>query len=56
VLKAGQDLNVRAIITGRVRHACNMLIIQSDLVDVSTGTQLWAITSTGRSPTSWRRG
>jgi serine/threonine-protein kinase len=40
-LKAGQDLNVRAVITGRVTTRGNMLIIQSDLVDVSTGTQLW---------------
>jgi TolB-like protein/Flp pilus assembly protein TadD len=40
-LKAGQDLNVRAVITGRVTTRGNMLIIQSDLVDVSTGSQLW---------------
>ena len=54
-LKAGQELNVRAVITGRVTTRGNMLIIQSDLVDVehrhrSSG----AISTTGRSPTSWR--
>jgi serine/threonine-protein kinase len=40
-LKAGQDLNVRAVITGRVTTRGNMLVIQSDLVDVRTGAQLW---------------
>ncbi len=40
-LRAGKDLNVHAVITGRVTTRGNMLIIQSDLVEVSTGTQLW---------------
>jgi serine/threonine protein kinase/Tfp pilus assembly protein PilF len=40
-LKAGQDLNVRAVITGRITTRGNMLIIQSDLVDVRNGSQLW---------------
>jgi TolB-like protein/Flp pilus assembly protein TadD len=39
--KAGRDLNVRAVITGRVTIRGNMLNVQSDLVDVSTGSQLW---------------
>jgi eukaryotic-like serine/threonine-protein kinase len=41
LLKAGQDLNVRAVITGRITTRGNMLIIQSDLVDVRNGSQLW---------------
>jgi TolB-like protein/Flp pilus assembly protein TadD len=40
-LKAGQELNVRAVITGRITTRGNMLIIQSDLVDVNNGSQLW---------------
>jgi serine/threonine protein kinase/Flp pilus assembly protein TadD len=40
-LKAGQDLNVRAVITGKITTRGNLLIIQSDLVDVRTGAQLW---------------
>jgi serine/threonine protein kinase/tetratricopeptide (TPR) repeat protein len=40
-LKAGQDLNVRAVITGRITARGNTLIIQSDLVDVRNGSQLW---------------
>jgi serine/threonine protein kinase/TolB-like protein/Flp pilus assembly protein TadD len=40
-LKAGQDLNVRAVITGRVTTRGNMLVVQSDLVDVKDGSQLW---------------
>jgi serine/threonine protein kinase/tetratricopeptide (TPR) repeat protein len=39
--KAGRDLNVRAVITGRITIRGNMLNVQSDLVDVSTGSQLW---------------
>jgi TolB-like protein/Flp pilus assembly protein TadD len=40
-LKAGRDLNVRAIITGRITTRGNLLIVQADLVDVKTGSQLW---------------
>jgi serine/threonine-protein kinase len=39
--KAGRDLNVRAVITGRVTTRGNVLVIQSDLMDVSNGSQLW---------------
>jgi serine/threonine protein kinase/tetratricopeptide (TPR) repeat protein len=39
--KAGRDLNVRAVITGRITMRGNVLNVQSDLVDVSTGAQLW---------------
>jgi TolB-like protein/cytochrome c-type biogenesis protein CcmH/NrfG len=40
-VKAGHDLNVRAIITGRVTTRGNVLIVQSDLIDVETGSQVW---------------
>ena len=40
-LKAGRDLSVRAVITGRITTRGNLLIIQADLVDVKTGSQLW---------------
>jgi TolB-like protein/Flp pilus assembly protein TadD len=39
--KAGRDLNVRAVITGRVTTRGSVLIIQSDLMDVTDGSQLW---------------
>jgi serine/threonine protein kinase/Flp pilus assembly protein TadD len=40
-VKAGQELNVRAVITGRVTTRGNRLVVQSDLVDVRNGSQLW---------------
>src|SRR5438093_5579965 len=40
-LKAGRDLDVRAVITGRVTPRGNLLIVQSDLIDVANGAQLW---------------
>ena len=40
-LKAGHDLNVGAIITGRITTRGNLLTVQADLVDVRTGSQLW---------------
>ena len=40
-LKAGRDLDVRAVITGRVTTRGNLLIVQSDLIDVANGAQLW---------------
>ena len=40
-VKAGRELNVRAVITGRVTKRGNQLIVQSDLVDVRDGSQLW---------------
>ena len=39
--KAGQDLNARAVITGRVTTRGDRLIIQADLMDVTKGSQLW---------------
>ena len=41
LLQAGQDLNVRAVITGTVTTRGDMLIVQADLVDVTNGSQLW---------------
>ncbi len=40
-LKAGHDLGVGAVITGRITTRGNLLIVQADLVDVRTGSQLW---------------
>src|SRR5205085_2524721 len=37
----GRELNVRAVLTGRVRQAGDALNIQVDLVDATTGAQLW---------------
>jgi serine/threonine protein kinase/Flp pilus assembly protein TadD len=40
-LKAGRELNARAVITGRVSTRGNQLIIQCDMMDVSGATQIW---------------
>jgi TolB-like protein len=40
-LKAGRELNVRTVMTGRVTMRGNILVIQSDLMDVTNGSQLW---------------
>jgi serine/threonine-protein kinase len=37
----GRELNVRAVLTGRVRQMGDRLNIQVDLADASTGAQLW---------------
>jgi TolB-like protein/Flp pilus assembly protein TadD len=39
--KVGQDLHVRAILTGRVVHRGDSLNIQTELVDVGEVSQLW---------------
>jgi serine/threonine-protein kinase len=39
--QVGRELNVRSVLTGRVRQAGDRLNIQVDLVDTSTGAQLW---------------
>src|SRR6267378_3441734 len=39
--KIGHDLNVRAMVTGRVQQRGDDLIIQAELVDVEKGSQLW---------------
>jgi serine/threonine-protein kinase len=40
-LKAGHDLSVRAVITGRITTRGNTIVVQSDLIDVANGSQLW---------------
>jgi serine/threonine protein kinase/tetratricopeptide (TPR) repeat protein len=37
----GRELNVRAVLTGRIMHVGSSLRIGSELVDVATGSQLW---------------
>jgi serine/threonine protein kinase/Tfp pilus assembly protein PilF len=39
--KAGRDLNVRAVLTGKVVQRGDTLILQAELVDVAEGSQLW---------------
>jgi eukaryotic-like serine/threonine-protein kinase len=37
----GRELNVRAVLTGRIMHVGTSLRIGTELVDVATGSQLW---------------
>ena len=37
----GRELNVRAVLTGRIMHVGGALRIGAELVDVATGSQLW---------------
>jgi serine/threonine protein kinase/tetratricopeptide (TPR) repeat protein len=37
----GRELNVRAVLTGRMMHGGGSLRIRTELVDVATGSQLW---------------
>ena len=37
----GRELNVRAVLTGRIMHSGESLRIGTELVDVATGSQLW---------------
>ena len=39
--KLGRDLSVDAVLTGRVQQLSDSLLIQADLVKISTGSQLW---------------
>ena len=39
--KAGQELHVGAVLTGRLQQRGDMLIVQAELVDVDKGVQLW---------------
>ena len=39
--KVGQDLRVRAVLTGRVLQRGDTLIVQTELVDAEKGSQLW---------------
>ena len=47
----GRDLNVKAIVTGRVSLRNDRLVIGAELMRVSDGAQLWGISTTGRSRT-----
>ena len=40
-LAIGSELNVRAILTGRVRQVGDSLVIKTELVDVIDGSRLW---------------
>jgi serine/threonine protein kinase/Tfp pilus assembly protein PilF len=39
--KVGHELGVRAVLSGRLLRRDNMLVVRAELVDVSTGSQLW---------------
>ena len=39
--KVGQDLHVRAVLTGRLLERGDTLIVHAELVDVEKGSQLW---------------
>jgi TolB-like protein/Tfp pilus assembly protein PilF/predicted Ser/Thr protein kinase len=39
--KVGQDLKVRAVLSGRVLQRGDTLIVRTELMDVTTGSQLW---------------
>ncbi len=39
--KVGRDLGVGAVLVGRIRPHGELLTVQTELVDVSSGTQLW---------------
>jgi serine/threonine-protein kinase len=40
-LKAGRELGVRAVLTGRVLQQVNSLVVQAELTDVKRGSQMW---------------
>ena len=39
--KLGRDLSIDAVLTGRVQQLPDSLVVQADLVNVHTGSQLW---------------
>jgi len=39
--KVGRDLNVRAVLSGKVIQRGDVLVIRADLVDVASGSELW---------------
>jgi serine/threonine protein kinase/Tfp pilus assembly protein PilF len=39
--QVGRELNVRAVLTGRVRHLGDVLMIGTELIDVETDSHLW---------------
>ena len=40
-LRAGKELRVRNVLTGRVLQRGDVLIVQADLLDVESGSQIW---------------
>ena len=40
--KVGQDLGVRAVLSGRLLQQDGALVIRPDLMDVTTGAQIWS--------------
>jgi serine/threonine-protein kinase len=40
-LEVGRELNVRAVLTGRVLHLGDNMVIQAELVDAIDGSRLW---------------
>lgn len=41
VRRIGHDLNVKAVLTGRLLRDGNRIVVQTELVDVASGSQLW---------------
>ena len=39
--QVGRDLNVKAVVTGRVQARSDRLVIEAELMNVADGTQLW---------------
>jgi TolB-like protein/DNA-binding winged helix-turn-helix (wHTH) protein/Tfp pilus assembly protein PilF len=39
--RVGSDLKVKAVLTSRLVHDGNRIVLQTELVDVATGSQLW---------------
>jgi TolB-like protein len=50
--KIGRELNVRAVLTGRVMQRGDSLNIQTELVDVAADSQLWGGNTIGSCPRS----
>ncbi len=40
-LKIGRDLRVRAVLSGRLAHRGNIVVVQAELIDVANGSRLW---------------
>jgi serine/threonine-protein kinase len=40
--QAGRELNVRAVLTGRVLQSSDCMVVKVEMVDVNDGSQLWA--------------
>ncbi len=39
--KVGQDLHVRAVLSGRLLQRGDTLVVRAELMDVAKGSQLW---------------